>query len=222
VFAIALVTLTCGTLVASAGPSTPGSVRAVISFVGDSNESLSATALQLSVGDGVEPYADVFLALPGAGIRGRLCGTQRGCSAPDLWDRRISEAGRQIASDGFVVNLGINDTLTPGTVTGIGYAHYGDKIDWLMAAFGGRPVWWTNLPCSIEPPNRVDGCRAVNAALAAARSRWTNLKVLDWAAVARGHREYLLDGGNRVHQSSTGQAKWAQLVQHALDQRFPA
>ena len=218
--ATVLVALLCGPLAASAGPGDAGHVRAVITFVGDSNESLGATQIQLTIGDGVAPYANVFLALPGAGLRGRLCGTLDNCSAPDLWKRRIGDMSEKISSEGFVVNLGINDTLTRGSATGIGYAHYGAKIDWLMPAFGGAPVWWTNLPCSIEPDNRVQGCRANDGALAAAAHRWPNLRVLDWAFVARGRRDYLVADAYKVHLSPAGQHRWATLVEQALDKRF--
>ena len=48
------------------------------------------------------------LALPGAGLRGRLCGTLDNCSEPDLWKRRIGDMSEKISSEGFVVNLGIS------------------------------------------------------------------------------------------------------------------
>ena len=37
-----------------------------------------------------------------------------------------------------------------------GLRHYGHKIDWFMSLVPRTtPVLWTNLPCAIEPPNRL-------------------------------------------------------------------
>jgi hypothetical protein len=214
--------LVCGPLAASAGPVDSGHVRAVLTFVGDSNESLTATSIELTLGDGDQPYASVFLSRPGAVIRTGDCSKGTVCATHDFWRRRIGDAGEKIESDGFVVNLGINDTLTPGSPTGPGYAQYGVKIDWLMPLFEGKPVWWTNLPCSIEPARNATGCRVVNTSLAAARGRWPNLVIIDWAAAARGHRGFLLNGADRLHLSGYGQGKWCQLVKQAVDGYFVA
>jgi lysophospholipase L1-like esterase len=143
-------------------------------------------------------------------------------SPDDFWRVRLRQALKRIKPDGVVINLGINDTGTPGTATGPGYASYGAKIDWLMQLLPDKtPVWWTNLPCQIEPKARAVGCAAVNAALAAAPERWRNLTVLDWAASANAHPNYLLTELAGVHLSRQGADAWANVVADALNARFP-
>ena len=92
---------------------------------------------------------------------------------------------------------------------GPGYSAYGEKIDWLMALLAPHPVWWTNLPAEIVPPEWLTGCLAVNSALAAAEERWPNLTVLDWAAVADPHPEYVTDH-KRIHITWKAATAWAQ------------
>jgi hypothetical protein len=220
IFAIALVGICLGTS-AQATTTDSGHVRGVITFVGDSNESLAASSIELTIGNGDQPYAAVFLARPGAQIRTGDCPIGVRCATHNFWQRRINDANAAIKTGAYVVNLGINDTTGPGSPTGPGFGEYGAKIDWLMSLVKGRTVLWTNLPCSIEPDNRAVGCEAVNRALAEARVRWPNLVLLNWAAEADGHREYLLDGANRVHLSPIGQGTWSAFVKRALDQRFP-
>jgi hypothetical protein len=85
----------------------------------------------------------------------------------------------------------------------------------------GTPVLWTNLPCEIEPPARYEGCTIVNNALDAARGRWPNLVLVNWAARANSHPEYLMGGGN-VHLTPEGASAWTALVTAVLDLRLPA
>jgi hypothetical protein len=122
----------------------------------------------------------------------------------------------------LVNDLGINDTGKLGTATTPGYADYGQKIDWFMNSVGGKPVLWTNLPCAIEPPARLDACRQVNYALWFAPWRWPNLTVLYWNKVANSHPEYMAAPGEEVHYSVAGQWAWSKFVVDALDDRFPA
>ena len=84
-----------------------------------------------------------------------------------------------------------------------------------------KPVWWTNLPCRIEPAERAPGCAAVNTALAGAAHRWRNLTILDWAAVADAHPDYLRRNLDGIHLSAAGAQAWADLVSGALNARFP-
>ena len=93
----------------------------------------------------------------------------------------------------------------------------------MMRLFGGKPVFWSNLPCAIEPPARAVGCAAVNAALAAAPSRWPNLTVIDWATEASSHPDYIVaQGPFRVLYTSKGHRAWATIVAEVLDAAFPA
>jgi hypothetical protein len=213
-------TITLTGLVATASTTDSGRVRAVITFVGDSNETLTATSIALTLGNGDAPFATVFLSRPGATIRTGDCNQGATCPTHDFWRERIFDARAKINSDGYVVDLGINDAAEPGTADTPGYASYGQKIDWLMPLFHGRPVWWTNLPCSIEPRERLKGCEVVNDALALAGRRWKNLTVLEWSSVAAGHPQFLMTGNDSLHLSPIGQGVWAMLVKKGVDQRF--
>ena len=56
----------------------------------------------------------------------------RALSQRDFWKVRLAQSLARVSPDGIVVDLGINDTVSPGTATSKGYAAYGAKIDWLM------------------------------------------------------------------------------------------
>ncbi|HEY5171416.1 MAG TPA: hypothetical protein VIK54_06785 [Acidimicrobiia bacterium] len=202
------------------GAASTGRVRAVVTFVGDSNLIVGSAPVGLAFTAGDQPYAMVQLAKPRAAIRCGDVASPQG-DTHDFWLHRLRDAQSKIATDGYVVNLGINDTGLPGVATGPGYSAYGEKIDWLMALLASRPVWWTNLPAEIEPPHLKTGCLAVNSALRAAEKRWPNLTVLDWAAVANPHPEYVA-GQYGIHITWTGAMAWAQLVLSALDSYFPS
>jgi hypothetical protein len=197
-----------------------GRVRAVVTFVGDSNLIVGFAHIGVAFATSDQPYAIVQLAKPGATIRRRDFASPQS-DTHDFWLHRLRDAQSKIATDGYVVNLGVNDARRPGLATGPGYSAYGEKIDWLMALLAPHPVWWTNLPAQIVPPEWMTGCLAVNSALAAAEERWPNLTVLDWAAVADPHPEYVA-GHERIHITWKAATAWAQLVLNALDSYFPS
>jgi lysophospholipase L1-like esterase len=193
-------------------------------LVGDSNVAFALSPLGFALTQRDQAYQLDDAARSGTGIRSSDCAKQRPtCPTGDYWSIRLPEALKRVSPDGFVVDLGINDTTALGSATGLGYADYGGKIDWLMRLLtSSRPVWWTNLPCGIEPKARTQGCLAVNAALKAAPHRWPNLTVLDWATTADGHPNYLLRILGGVHLAGAGGVAWAKLVAKALDAHFPS
>jgi hypothetical protein len=194
-------------------------VPAAVTLVGDSNITLGSTQIAIALTQRDSPYAVVDLARGSTTIRTSDCplGVLT-CPTYNFWRTRLVEANARIATDAYVVDLGINDTEGPGTPTGRGYAGYPAKIDWMMHLFGGKPVFWTNLPCAIEPPARKVGCTVVNASLAAATRRWPNLRVINWAAVADSHRGYMAAGD--IHYVTAGDLAWATTVASALDTTF--
>jgi hypothetical protein len=116
--------------------------------------------------------------------------------------------------------LGVNDIQQAGTATTIGYASYGQKIDYFMKSMPkGKPVLWINLPCKIEPPKYLHGCSVVNGALNSATKRWPNLKVFNWAAVANQHAEYIVK--NDVHYTPAGRKAISEFIAQKLDAKFP-
>jgi hypothetical protein len=215
---------------ASPGFGTPafesGRVPAVVSFVGDFNVTFGSTQIAIAFTRRDAPYAVVDLGRSGAAIRSPDCAWRAWVATPcptnNFWRTRLAQANAKIATDAYVVNLGINDTAFPGTPTGRGYTGYPAKIDWMMHLFAGKPVLWTNLPCAIEPPARAVGCAVVNASLAEATRRWPNLTLINWAAAANSHTEYMSQLFGAGLYTSTGAAAWASTVVAATDRILAA
>ena len=201
--------------------TTIGRVPAEIALLGDSNFVVSAAYVSRALTTRPDPYVLTLVTRPGIGIRFPDCPKNVSCATNDWWKVHLAATRGRSSWDGIVVDLGINDTSTIGSQTSPGWANYGAKIDWLMRLLPAKPVWWTNLPCRIEPPTRQVGCAAVNKALAAAPARWSRLTVLDWAKVADEHREYLgTSGVDLVHLTESGSKAYAELIRRALDGRF--
>jgi hypothetical protein len=137
-----------------------------------------------------------------------------------LWQTKIQDTAGVSDADAYVVDLGINDTLSPDDALSVGYSHYPMKIDWLMRLFGNKPVLWTNLPCEIEPPERQTGCAVVNWTLAMATERWPNLTILRWRRVAIAHPEWVAGSFANIHLWPAGLQAWTSLVKDALEQQF--
>lgn len=211
--------------------------RGVIMFLGDSNISRGGKwpVWDLTHGKGGlldadhldNNYVPVFVARAGAGIRTADClAARKSCKTYDYWKIKLRETFKNVRPNAIVIGLGINDTMSLGSESSPGYSEYAKKIDWLMKLLPRNlPVLWTNLACDIEPTVRLGACDMVNDALALAPKRWPNLRVLDWAAVAKNHPEYMdhnLPTVYRIHYSDAGYAAWSQLVVRALDAKFPA
>ncbi len=163
-------------------------------------------------------YELVNIARGGSSIRFPDCPR---CTTGLYWKTRLAALKSTVEPDAYVVDFGINDTGGPGLPTSYGYADYGQKIDWLMPLFDGKPVLWTNLPCPIEPASRQHGCNIVNEALRDARSRWPNLTILGWNLIASSHPGFL-GPPLGVHLTDPGARYWSAMVAGALDSRFPA
>jgi hypothetical protein len=193
-------------------------VRGVITIVGDSNVVAGASALTHALSNRDNGYLPVLAAHDGAVIRESSC--DQPCTDTNFWAVRLADTEAKVQTDVFVVELGINDAVDPGTPTTVGYAAYDEKIDYLMGAIPtSTPVLWTNLPCALEPSNALTGCLIVNTALDAAPLRWVNLTILDWSSTATPHPEYMKP--NDIHYSDAGQREYARFVVAALDQIVP-
>ena len=216
--------LSTGVVSAGAVGSTGNSAtRGVVLFVGDSNITLAAEDIDwqlTSQAHNENGYVPVMASRIGASIRTADCLDPVGCLTFDYWSQKLATLDGKIEADAIVVNLGINDTLFPGTLTTPGYANYAKKIDWFMGLTGDTPVFWSNLPCSIEPASRTTGCVTIDYALALATPRWPNLTVVDWNKRAGSHFEYITP--DDVHYTDAGLSSWTALVLAALDARFPA
>lgn len=217
--------LTAGAVGAGALTTSNAKTRGVVLFVGDSNITLGAAAINWMLTWQEHPnngYVPVLAPRVGSAIRTPDCLDPNDCTTFDYWRLKLATILSKVDADAIVNNLGINDTARPGTNTTPGYDNYGLKIDWFMNLVGGKRVLWTTLPCVIEPESRLTGCRMVNHALVRARDRWPNLTVVLWNEVANSHPEYMASPGKDVHYSAAGAAAWSRLVVAALDARFPA
>ena len=88
--------------------------------------------------------------------------TPRAAHRFDYWKLKLASILPKVDADAIVNDLGIDDTFAPGTGTTPGYSLYDQKVDWFMDLVGGKPVSGSNLPCAIEPPDLMTGCKAVN------------------------------------------------------------
>ena len=198
--------------------------RAVVLFVGDSNIVLSVESVNNELTHGSHfdnGYVPILAARVGAGIRTPDCLDEATCTSWNYWRLKLPTLLPQIQLDAIVSNLGIVDTRVEGTQYTRVYAYYDRKINWFMNIVGSRPVFWTSLPCAIEPRDRQTGCKAINLALHLAVERWPNLHVLKWGTAAERHPEYMKNPGTDVHYSPAGQAAWSKFVVAALDAHFP-
>lgn len=216
------VVLALAATIAQASGTSRAESRAVVLFAGDSNIILAAQKVEnaLSMGTHADNgYVPAIAGRGGVGIRSADCIDPTTCATTNYWPVKIGSLAGKITADAWVTDLGINDSLEPGTETTEGYSKYGKKIDFFMALANGTPVFWTTLPCSLEPPEFVTGCQQVNYSLSLAPARWPNLILLNWHIAALGHPEYVIAGD--VHYTPAGYQAWASLVADALDARFP-
>ena len=214
--------LSVGVVAAGAVATNNGQTRGVVLFVGDSNVTLGAGAVEWALTRKDNQYVPVLASRMGGRIRTPDCPVVNGCKTFNYWRFKLDSFRSKVNADVIVSDLGINDTIEPGTATGPGYSFYGRKIDWFMGLVRGKPVLWTTLPCSLEPPDRRTGCKTVNYELYRAHDRWPNLTILAWGNKAIGHQQYMAQPGRGVHYSDAGHTAWAEFVAAALDARFPA
>jgi hypothetical protein len=209
--------------VAVAASSSGAGTRGVILFVGDSTLSISTVAIESALADGTHrknSYVPVIAARPGGGIRTADCSNDGLCNTFNYWKIKLGGLLTKVNPDAIVSSLGIDDAALDGSATGPGTVNYAAKIDWFMNLIPKtKPVYWTNLPCDVEPQQLQARCRTINWALSYARGRWPNLQVLDFASAARGHPEYM--NGRDAHPSWAGQLVWSNMIVDALDTAFP-
>lgn len=101
--------------------------------------------------------------------------------------------------DRVVIHLGTNGFTDAG------------EIDAVLAALAGVPrVVLVNV--------QLNGTRrweqSVNAEIAAAAQRWSNVRIADWKAASSGHREYFR--GDNIHPSQAGALVYAGVISAAL------
>ncbi len=221
---VVLVVLLCSvSAVAQATPvydvNVDASVRATVLFVGDSNITYGAEQITDVLATRSDGYVPIFASRVGTGIRGFGHNTCAGCAASDYWAIHLAQTLANVTPDAVVIDLGINDATTAGTATTLGYSSYAQKIDWLLGQLPDVPVLWSTLPCTLEAPTYVAGCKVINAAIIDAATRHPNLTLVRWYVASTGHPEYM---GTKPHYTDAGYTAWSKLVLQALGPLFPA
>jgi hypothetical protein len=160
-------------------------------------------------------YADVGIkhsridASGGRSVVEKLPGQANGYEVATSWD-----------SDGYhgcwVIALGTNDTANVAVGSSVGRM---GRINEMMRAAHGQPVMWVNLKTlnSSGPWSEYD-MQLWNTTLVHACSKYPNLRVFDWNAVAQDGW-FAPDG---IHYSSEGYAARAKLIAQALAKAFPS
>jgi len=129
------------------------------------------------------------------------------------------DAARASYQSGFrgcwVIALGTNDTADVAVGSQVGLM---TRIQRMMAAAHGEPVMWVNLRSLLAsgPYSEAD-MLTWNATLLRACARYPNLRVFDWAALARA-KWYISDG---IHFTSAGYAARGRDIARALAEAFP-
>jgi hypothetical protein len=115
----------------------------------------------------------------------------------------------------WVFALGTNDAANVAVGSSVGPAA---RIDEMMSVAHGQPVMWVNTLTQLSSGAWADSNeRAWDAALVQALPRYPNMRIFDWAAVARPGW-FLPDG---IHYNSGGCAERAQAIADALARAFP-
>jgi peptidoglycan/LPS O-acetylase OafA/YrhL len=129
------------------------------------------------------------------------------------------DAARSMTKEGFkgcwVLALGTDDTadVAAGSETPLA-----SRIARMMSAAHGEPVMWVNVISLVSSgPYAEANMQRWNAALVKACPKYPNMRIFDWASVAR--RSWFISDG--IHYTSAGYAQRAELIADALAKAFP-
>jgi hypothetical protein len=115
----------------------------------------------------------------------------------------------------WVFALGTNDAANVAAGSAVGLTA---RIDRMMSVAHGDPVLWVNTRTLLSSGDPSESNEAQwNDALARALTRYPNMRVFNWAAVARPGW-FLPDG---IHYTSAGCAARARAIADALARAFP-
>jgi len=200
---------------AAAGHRLRTSCRAV-AHIGDSTSvgMVSAGYLPNPAQRLAAQYADV-------GVRHAWINASGGRSMVEALPGQVNgyDTARQLAGTGFhgcwVIALGTNDTANVSVGSNVGRLA---RIQELMSVAHGAPVLWVNVKTLDQTgPWAEANMQRWNAALTQACQQYPNLRVFDWAAVARDNW-FISDG---IHYTSAGYAARARMIARALARAFP-
>jgi peptidoglycan/LPS O-acetylase OafA/YrhL len=117
----------------------------------------------------------------------------------------------------WVLALGTNDAADVFVGSKVGAAA---RIRRMMAAIGAQPVMWVEAKSLLGEgePYAEQNMRSWNEALLEACREYPNMRVFDWASLARD--SWFIDDG--IHYSSPGYKARSRLIARALARAFPA
>jgi peptidoglycan/LPS O-acetylase OafA/YrhL len=115
----------------------------------------------------------------------------------------------------WVIALGTNDTADVAIGSNTGRLV---RIKEMMAAAHGHPVMWVNtISTLVSGPYSEANMQAWNSALLQACKHYKNMRVLNWASLAK--RGWFISDG--IHYTSVGYAARAQQIAEGLARAFP-
>ncbi len=116
----------------------------------------------------------------------------------------------------WVLALGTNDAADVYVGSNVGLLA---RIQRMMSLIGNQPVMWVNVKSTLSGgPYAEQNMRRWNEALLQACNEYPDMRVFDWAAVAK--RAWFIDDG--IHYNSPGYAARSRLIAQALAHAFPA
>ncbi|HUB72755.1 MAG TPA: acyltransferase family protein [Solirubrobacteraceae bacterium] len=116
----------------------------------------------------------------------------------------------------WVLALGTNDTADVYVGSSVGRL---TRIERMMSLIGGEPVMWVNVKSLLPSgPYAEQNMRLWDQALMQACARYPDMRVFDWAALAKD-RWFIGDG---IHYNTPGYAARSRLIAQALAHAFPA
>jgi len=129
------------------------------------------------------------------------------------------DAARAAVRAGFagcwVIALGTNDTADVAVGSQVGLM---TRIQRMMSVANGEPVMWVNVKSLlVSGPYAETNMLRWDRTLLRACSRYPNLRIFDWASVAR-RRWFISDG---IHYTSPGYRARARMIANALARAFP-
>jgi peptidoglycan/LPS O-acetylase OafA/YrhL len=130
------------------------------------------------------------------------------------------QVAQGLASDGYrgcwVIALGTNDTADVYVGSSVSLSA---RIKRMMSVIGDQPVMWVNVKSLVSSgPYSESDMENWNRALLQACAKYPNMRIYDWAAVARD--SWFIDDG--IHYTSPGYAARSHLIANALAEAFPA
>jgi peptidoglycan/LPS O-acetylase OafA/YrhL/lysophospholipase L1-like esterase len=129
-------------------------------------------------------------------------------------------AAKNLVSGGFhgcwVIALGTNDAADVAIGAGTGSVA---RIQQMMSVAHGAPVLWVDVISLLNSgPYAEPNMQSWNAALRQECSKYPNMRVFDWASLAKPSW-FISDG---IHYTPAGYAQRAQQIAQALAKAFPA